>query len=264
MPGMNFKKIRITYWLIALLAILFFAGLLWLQTPHHLWHFLLLAGPSIVMWWVLRRLKVKGLGTPDDLIISCLIMTLLTTPANVPWYIVAISGLTLLAVKTIIRPFGKPLFNPAAITLLLWSFYPGFNISWWGLSFVPGIWLIILSAGLYFAYSLRKLNLAIFFAVIYFVVSLAFLSWIPDLSGTVLARQFIDGAFWFFVLIMMLEPKTSPFNKKDQRTTGIVAGFLLPWLSAWLTFDSWLFTIMLVNLMNFAFSWRRSRPIKAV
>jgi hypothetical protein len=148
--------------------------------------------------------------------------------------------------KLIVRWKGKPLFNPAAFAIIISYYILGavrqndLQITWWGTDFglrninigqiSISIFPIIFSAiFFYFAYKFRKhiYGLSFFLAFICALFIYSFL----NLDGITLSIFFqlllIGLPTWvFLIFVMLVEPKTSPVQKKDQITLGLFGGVL--------------------------------------
>lgn len=180
--------------------------------------------------------------------ITNLILFLLFDPL-LPWYaFVLAGGLTELAQRIIRLPTG-PIFNPAALGVLLVSFF-GFLPGWWGMSFAPRIdvieWgmsismLFVLPIAGYIAYRYRKLTLALS-ATIFFAISyVAVLQYNP-------LFLLLEGTWAFFLLVMAVEPKTSPIVFSRQVAYGAVIGILSVLGLRYGLFDAFVFALLVGN-----------------
>ena len=141
-------------------------------------------------------LKKEELRLDDSSVISGLIIGFLLLSAQ-PWWIFSLASISAIASKYLIRVNKKHIFNPAAFGILLAViFFRGFT-QWQGAS----IWYLILPFGIYFVYKVKKLEIII-------VYSLAFL--------ILFGIQGFGYFNYFFVLVMLIEPKTTPVTKRGR------------------------------------------------
>ncbi|MFH1283805.1 MAG: RnfABCDGE type electron transport complex subunit D [bacterium] len=122
------------------------------------------------------------------------------------WFILIIFSLLAILSKHIMRFRGKHIFNPANTGLLAASLF-GMPLTW---NIESNIYIII-AAGIYIAFSIRKLPHVLGF-LIFFIGLFAAQGINPFLLIS-----------WFFVFIMLIEPKTSGFGKLRGFIFGSVA-----------------------------------------
>lgn len=150
---------------------------------------------------------------------------------------------------------GFPIFNPAVIAITLYFVIFDFQmnntfVSWWGANlnknmfdikyFKELIALALISLMFYFAISFKKIYYAISFLIFYFFIQTLiyfntndfYVSILPNyifpkLINLLLQYYYeITSMLGFFVLIMLIEPKTSPNNKKIQIIYGIISALI--------------------------------------
>jgi len=191
-------------------------------------NFILLTISSFVLYFLCQKI---GLTTPTRLehrIITLLILFLLFDPQT-PWWIFLFLGGTTELLQRLFRTPSGPLFNPVASSGLLFSFF-NYVPSWWGVSYAPRLFLfendvsiamfLTLILGGYVAYRYRKLAIVLA-ALIAFAVS-SFM-----LFGTIPLFVIVEGTLAFFLLVMAVEPKTSPILRNEQYIYGGIVGILI-------------------------------------
>lgn len=151
-----------------------------------------------------------------------------------PWFILVIFTLSAILSKYIIRFKGKHIFNPANFGLFL-AALSGIPLTW---NIESNIYIII-ALGIYIAYSLKK---------------------VPHILGflTFLAGLFISQGInpfllisWFFIFIMLIEPKTSGAGKLRGFAFGGIAG-----IAAFIIYktvpqyDLFISSLFIANLFN--------------
>lgn len=214
---------------------------------------------------LLNYIKLKKLVFSSSALITGLILTLIIDP-SAAWYQILAIAAAAMAGKIFLRPSGKHIFNPTAtglsIGFLLFGLYP----SWWAPSpydtknlFNLGnllIYVTIFFAGYVSCIRYRRLRAVL----AYFGTALLLTLLIPSSSTLIdkLETLFNPGTF-FYSFVMLVEPMTSPMNKKSQIPYGIfvaATSALLVYLSNITTlpiYDASIIALLLGNLIFFKF-----------
>jgi len=151
-----------------------------------------------------------------------------------PWFVLVIFSLLPILSKYVLVFKNKHIFNPANFSLAVATLFK-IPLTW---SIESNACLIII-VGLYIAYSLRKMPHLIGFFV--FFIGLF-------LTQTTNPFSLVS---WFFVFIMLIEPKTSGFGWRRGLAFGSVAG-----ISSFLIFkfisgyDFLVCALLVANLFN--------------
>lgn len=192
--------------------------------------------------------------------ITCLILLLLFEP-GLPWYSYAIIGALAEALQRIFRLVTGPLANPAALVTALvaavgllypWTGFMSWFPLWWGVSFAPR--LPIIDGGISVA-ALLTIPVAGWVAHKYkkwWIVGATIGVFIP-LCLVVLGRSplfiLLEGTFAFFLLVMAIEPKTSPIIRTHQLAYGAALGTLVVVAikSGW--YEAYTMSLVLVNII---------------
>lgn len=151
-----------------------------------------------------------------------------------PWFILIIFTLLAIISKHIIRFKQKHIFNPANFGLFAASLF-GVPLTW---SIESNIYIII-PVGIYIAYSIRKLSHIAGFLIFFFILCLS-----QSINPILLIS-------WFFIFIMLIEPKTSGFGNLRGILFGSIAG-----ISSFLIFkllpqyDFFITGLFIANLCN--------------
>lgn len=124
-----------------------------------------------------------------------------------PFYVLAVIAVLAILSKHIIRYKEKHIFNPANFALFAASLFK-LPLTW---SIESNIYVIIL-VGLYLAYSIKKIPHIIGFLVFFTAFSL-----IDKINPFI----FIS---WFFLFVMLIEPRTSGFGVKRGFVFGSISG----------------------------------------
>ena len=181
--------------------------------------------------------------------ITALILTLIVGPFALFENIIALTfiGVVAMAAKYILAIRKKHIFNPAATAILLSAIVLSTGASWW-IGNIYTLPLIVLG-GLLVLAKIKRFELVGSFLAIYFSTLILF-------GKSVSINSFITPSIWFFVLVMLVEPLTSPSIKNKQIIFGAIvalAYFLLPKIIPGYAYG--LETSLLVgNLLNLALS----------
>lgn len=212
---------------------------------------MLLAASSLSVFFILQKLSLASPTRIEHRVITYLILFLLFDPL-LPWWFFLVLGTATELLQRLVRTSFGPLLNPVAFSGLLFGFI-GYSPSWWGVSYAPrialfennisiAVFLTLLFAG-YVAYRYRKLA-AVLTALIAF--SGAYLI----LFETVPFFMITEGTLIFFLLIMAIEPKTSPILRDEQYIYGGIIGVLLA-LGLYVHFaETYLSSLVIANLYH--------------
>lgn len=220
----------------------------WITSGRNL---LLISGASSLVHFILLA---TGLIKPtrwEHRAITNLILFLLFDPL-LPWYaFVLVGGVTELAQRLFRLPTG-PIFNPAALGVLLVSFF-GFLPGWWGVSFAPRLplfeggmsisMLLIIPLAGYIVYRYRKWTLAIAASIVFALTYWLVIQYNP-------LFLLAEGTWAFFLLVMAVEPKTSPIIFSRQVVYGAVIGALSVVGLRFGLFDAFVFALLVANALH--------------
>lgn len=188
---------------------------------------------SMITYLKTRRLRIIDSSLITGLIIGYVIS------AGVPWWKFLLASIFAIGSKHLIRIKGRHLFNPAAFGIFLAVILLGVRTQWRG----TNLWYILVPAGVYFAWKIRKLLIAgsyIFSSLILFGVY-ALVQKLPLLD--VLKYQ-----NYFFIFIMLIEPKTSPIRTKGKMIFSLAVAVLVFILTlCGVQFDVELFSLLVFN-----------------
>jgi len=187
---------------------------------------------------VFSYFKNRHFAFSDSAIITGLIIGYVISPDEGYLKLVFASFIAILS-KYSIRYNNKHIFNPAALGIIFTIIVFGAYTSWRG----TYIWYILVPFGLYFAYRYKKIEIILG----YFAVSLFLFVMQAVLQGNALVN--ILGYFsYFFIFIMMIEPKTSPVSLKGKYIFGaLIAVLIFVFTKISLRIDVELLSLLLVN-----------------
>jgi Na+-translocating ferredoxin:NAD+ oxidoreductase RnfD subunit len=189
---------------------------------------------SIVLY-----LKDKKISFSESSVISGLIIGFVLA-ADCAWWVLTLASVLAISSKHLIRINKRHLFNPAGLGIILVMLGLGANSEWSG----TYLWYILMPAGLYLAYRIHKLSLLAGYALATFILFEAQ----AQAQGSSLFN--ILGVFsYFFIFIMLIEPKTTPLKTKGQIVFGAaVAAGIFIFSNLGVRFDAELASLLLLNL----------------
>jgi|SRR6185369_11386092 len=218
--------------------------------------------------FILVRLGLAAESRKENRIITSLILFLLFD-AVAPWWIFILLGAVTDLMERLLRVPGGPLFNPAALGALFFSFF-GYFPSWWGTNFSPRYSLmegalsiatfVTIPFTFYVAYKYKKFWISLSALISFSIVYLLLFQKSPLFI-------LLDGTLLFFLLVMAIEPKTTPIVTKDQLTFGLLIGVLIPLGMYFNWLEAYTLALLIGNLYtrrNFFFSLFVSSPPSSV
>jgi Na+-translocating ferredoxin:NAD+ oxidoreductase RnfD subunit len=193
--------------------------------------------------WICQSFK-KKITNLESPIISGLIIGCVLSVYSKLW-IFPVCGIITILFKHVIRWKSKHIFNPAALGILITTLFFDTFTEWKG----AYNYLILIPIGGYFMYRFNRWKLGLS----YFITSalLVTLQAIHDKTGLIDAILYLN---YFFLFIMLIEPKTTPSPKKQQilfgSLTGITASIIYLFPSP---VDAVLPALLIWNLLFFIF-----------
>lgn len=202
-----------------------FAIFLYVKNPHlsvvfSLFQTVLFA---VLMEGAILFRKDKKCHVTASAITSGLILGLVLSPES-PWWILLAAAAAAIGLKYVVRFHGKNLLNPAALGVFLAVLPFKGNTAWQG----TYLWYILVPAGLYFVSKIRKIGIV----AGYFGMSL--LLFVPQALSQGTSLWNIPGYFnYFFIFIMLIEPKTTPAARIPKIAFGAGVAILVFLLTEW-------------------------------
>ena len=234
---------------LALLATLFWSEFRLLESLQVLSKLILIYATLFATGTLLTRFGLPDSSRPEHRVITALILFLLFIPLLSWWVFVLLGVVTEIAQRFLRTPSG-PLFNPAAMGTLIASFI-GFTPDWWGTNFSPRFELFGETASIalfftlpfagYVAYRYRKHHLVVAALI---AISIAY----PLIIGQNPLFLIINGTLAFFLLVMAVEPKTSPALMKEQWVYGIILGLMFVFALKFHFIEAYVGALLVANL----------------
>lgn len=233
---MNFRSIKVQ--LNLFLAV--FAIFLYLKEPA----LALLAGFfwailfSILVEAAVLYFKTRKFQITDSALTSGLILGYVLSSESPGWMFLAVS-VCAVGLKRILRFHGKNLLNPAALGIFLAVLLLKGTTEWKG----AYEWYILIPAGLYIAHKIKKLEL------VWGYFGMSLLLFIPQALAQGTSLMNIPGYFnFFFIFIMLIEPKTTPPTFWPKVIFGAGVALLVFLLTEWgFRYEPELFALLVLN-----------------
>ena len=234
----NFKSIKVQINLF--LAV--FAAFLYLKEPRlalltgFFWAILF----SVLIEGIVLLLKAKKFQITDSALTSGLIIGYVFA-AESPWWMFLVVAAFTVGLKRLLRFRGKNLLNPAAQGIFLAVLLLKGFTEWKG----AYEWYILIPAGLYIVNKIKKTEVVWG----YFGMSLAL--FIPQALAQGASLLDIPGYFnYFFIFIMLIEPKTTPPTRWPKVAFGAGVALLVFLFTEWgFRYEPELFALLVVNAL---------------
>jgi Na+-translocating ferredoxin:NAD+ oxidoreductase RnfD subunit len=187
---------------------------------------------------VILYFKNKVFRITESAVITVLITGYVLSSGEAWWTFVIVGAAAILS-KHAFRFSRKHLFNPAAFGIFLSTIALGASTQWKG----TYLWYILVPCGVYFTYKIRKLEVIAGYAAISVVLfgTQAFLQRVP-------VGNIFGYVSYFFIFVMLIEPKTSPLRPLGKYLFGAgTAGLIFVLTESGVTFDAELFSLLVMN-----------------
>jgi Na+-transporting NADH:ubiquinone oxidoreductase subunit NqrB len=166
---------------------------------------------------IIEFIKTKKIRISESAIITGLIIAAVTAPNANPFSILAVSLIAIFS-KFLLKYNNRPVFNPAAFSLLIGTLLLQTQLSWWIdynhiITIIAGSILLIPYRGKW------KMIYAFIIPTILLITGRAILLNLPVVD----AIYFNTGITFFFSFFMLTDPKTSPMMANQLITFGIIA-----------------------------------------
>jgi Na+-translocating ferredoxin:NAD+ oxidoreductase RnfD subunit len=184
--------------------------------------------------------KTEKFQVTDSAITSGLIIGYVLSTGS-PWWMFLSVAAFAVGLKHILRFHGKNLLNPAALGIFLAVLLLKGTTEWKG----SYDWYVLIPAGLYIIHKIKKMEIL----GGYFAISL--LLFIPQALAQGSSLLNIPGYFnFFFIFIMLIEPKTTPATRWPKIVFGAGAALLVFLLTEWgFRYEPELFALLVLNAL---------------
>lgn len=223
--GFSFKKfIKSPKGIVfSILIVLSLIGLAYPNSSGGIRNIILAVITGLFMDYIVNYLMERPMRFSDGALVTGLIIGGILSPAA-PWYLVMLTTVVALAFKHIFKDKRKPVFNPAAIGLLVSATFFSAGESWWsGLSMLPP-WMtaLLIVAGFIMVDRINKFPLVFSFLAAYILFFLLMGILGVTGAGDALRMPYINSAL-FLAFFMLTDPPTSPAKYPEQVFFGILA-----------------------------------------
>ena len=175
----------------------------------------------------------------DSSIITGLIIGYVLSTDQAWWMFLAASALAILS-KYLIVFKKKHIFNPAAFGIFLTIILFGASTQWKG----TYAWYILLPCGVYFAQKIGKLKI-----VISYLLTCLVLFGTQAIVQRIPLGHILGYLSYFYIFVMIIEPKTSPVKPRGQIIFGAGIAILIFMLTEFgAKFDVELFSLLILNM----------------
>ena len=183
--------------------------------------------------------RTKAWKLTTSSIITGLIVGYVLSSDQAWWKFFAAGALAILF-KYLIIFKKKHIFNPAAFGIFLTLILFGASTQWKG----TYIWYILLPGGVYFAQKIGKLRIIISYFLVFFVLfgAQAIVQRVPLVN-------ILGYLSYFYIFVMIIEPKTSPVKPRGQIIFGAgIAVLIFIFTELGARFDVELFSLLILNM----------------
>lgn len=205
---------------------------------------LLTISAALFTEWIFLKLKHKKINL-ESATISGLIIGCVLSIYSAIW-IFPLCGIMTIILKHLFRWKSKHIFNPAALGILFITLFFNSSTEWKG----AYSYFILISFGGYFVYRFNRWRIAL----AYFLTSVVLFGGqaLIDKTGFIDATAYLN---YFFIFIMLIEPKTTPSTTKQKIIFGICVSlinfilYLFP-----LSVDAVIPSLLICNFIFFSFN----------
>jgi len=184
---------------------------------YFLYSLVLSTGSCVLFDTCFKFLKEKKFIITSSSVITGLILGIVLA-SDQQWWTYFLAALASIGSKNFIRIKGNHLFNPAAFGIVFAILLFGANTQWKG----TFIWYILAPIGLYFINKIKKLELLTSYFLVAFVLFFV---------EALLHKTPILNILWmfnyFFIFIMLIEPKTTPIKRVEKILFGACAAIAI-------------------------------------
>jgi Na+-translocating ferredoxin:NAD+ oxidoreductase RnfD subunit len=186
----------------------------------------------------LLYLRSKKFQVTESSLVSGLIIGTVLSADN-RWWVIALAAVFAIASKHLLRINSKHVFNPAAFGIFLSIILLGAFTEWRG----AYLWYFLVPFGIYFVYKIQKLEILVGFILVFCILfgTQAFIRKVPIWN----IFRYLN---YFYLFIMLIEPKTTPVKKSAKIIFGAGAATLIFILTEMgVKFDAELCSLLILN-----------------
>lgn len=160
---------------------------------------------------------------PDGAVLTGLIVGMIIAPME-PWHVFAVTAVTGVLSKYLLRTRTANIFNPAALALIVSYHVFGSAQSWWGALPEVTTWALValVVAGVFITDRVNKMPLLLTFLGSYFALFTVSSYFGAPSHYVEIYRQPDLHAVLYFGFFMVTDPPTSPPRAKEQIIFGVI------------------------------------------
>lgn len=179
---------------------------------------------------VIKFLKTKQLKLSKTGIISGLFVASILAEGT-SLELVVLAAFLAMILKHLIRYQGRNIFNPTLLSLFIVALAFKVNMSWWASASlqVPELTIgipVVVLLGLFISWKYKRFSLTLPALAVYFAISLL-LQGISNINSETILSVILNNTVYYFVFLMLVEPKSSPVFAKSRVAYGITAAVIL-------------------------------------
>ncbi len=181
---------------------------------------------ALVIDYLVGRFYDKKRGFSNGGLITAWIVAMVLSSVT-PIYVVMATTAIAVASKHIFRVKRKPIFNPAAVGLLISTYLFSSMQSWWAaMTMLPNATMILLAVALVIiARRVKKVPQVLGFLASYLVIVVFFLLFKQTNTEALFALENpMANSALFLAAFMLTDPPTSPAKPRAQVVFGVITG----------------------------------------
>lgn len=199
---------------------------------------------------IITYIKDKRLIIAESSIISGFIIGYVVS-SDLDWRFIGLASIAAIGSKHLIRFHGRHIFNPAAFGIFLTAICFGIFTQWKA----AYMWYILIPFGLYFTSRIKRIDIV----VSYLACSLVLYGSQAAIHQVSLLDIF-GYLNYFFIFVMLIEPKTTPFNRSAKILFGSGVALLTFILyETGIKLEVELAALLCFNLLNLVINKERKR-----
>lgn len=209
------------------------------KDPYSILLAIVISAYTVCLDGLLHYSQKKKLLFSESAGISGIIIAFVLSARN-PWWLFFFAASVAILSKYFLRIKNRHVFNPAALGIMASIILFGGVTAWRG----TYSWYILVPFGLYFAYRVRKIGLLIGYMLTTCILFGA--ACISEHASPFLVFGFVS---YFYIFVMLIEPKTTPVRPWGKFLFGSAAALLIfVFTGMGVRFDAELATLLALNL----------------
>jgi Na+-translocating ferredoxin:NAD+ oxidoreductase RnfD subunit len=194
---------------------------------------------AVILESLIIYFKTEDFKISESAVISGLIVGYVLSAEEAWWKFILASTLAILS-KHLIRFKGRHIFNPAAFGIFFATILFHASTQWKG----TYLWYIIVPTGLYFIYKINKIEIILGYGAA-FLTLFGMQAYLQRVS----LLNIFGYLSYFYIFVMVIEPKTTPIKKMGKYLFGATLSMLIFILTeAGVRLDVELFSLLAMNI----------------